>query len=163
MVARLPDSKREAIKQRLHEKKSHIAIAEETSASIQTVKNYSSNLKHYGVVLLPSISKRGRPPKMMREMVEVCVSKGQWVSMLLTISIGFESIYWRKTPCLSGGNGWFHRRGVRYWCFPCYNQQNPSKRKDITEKGTGFPTLFYHFLLLILVAKDCKRTFPITS
>jgi len=73
MVAPLPQSKRDAIKQRLHENVPHINIAEEMSVSVQTVKNYSTNLKHYDVVLLPSISMRGRPPSMTREMIDVSI------------------------------------------------------------------------------------------
>ena len=72
MVAPLPHSKREAIKQRLEEATPHIRIAEEISVSIQTVKNYSSNLRHHGIVVVPIASKQGRPPIMTCEMVEVC-------------------------------------------------------------------------------------------
>ena len=78
MVAPLRQSKREAIKQRLDEKTPHINIAEEMSVSIQTVKNYSTNLKHHDVVLLPSVSRRGRPPIMTREMVDVSFPKARF-------------------------------------------------------------------------------------
>ena len=64
MVAPLSQSKRDAIKQRLDEKIPHIKIAEEMSVSIQTVKNYSANLKHHDVVKLPTVSRRGQPPRM---------------------------------------------------------------------------------------------------
>ena len=77
MVAPLPQSKREAIKQRLDEKTPYISIAEEMSVFIQTVKNYSTNSKQHDVVLLPSVSKRGRPPGMMCEIVDVLFSKAQ--------------------------------------------------------------------------------------
>ena len=75
MVARLLQSKQDAIKQRLLENTPHIAIAEETSVSIQTVKNYSATLKHHDAVLLPTVSRMGRPPAMTREMVDVSFSK----------------------------------------------------------------------------------------
>jgi len=74
-VAHLPQSKRDAIKQRLHENIPHIAIAEEMSVSIQTVKNYSSNMKHHDAVLLPSISRTGRPPALTRKIIDVFTKK----------------------------------------------------------------------------------------
>jgi hypothetical protein len=71
----LPQAKRDAIRARIEEGVPHIDIAEEMNVSIQTVKNYSANLKHYGTVLLPSISLMGRPATFTREMIEVCCSK----------------------------------------------------------------------------------------
>jgi transposase len=78
----LPESKREAIKVRLEEGVSHFAISEEMCVSIQTVKNYSSNLKSFGDVVLPSNSRQGRPPIMTRKMVEVRISKAQSMVLL---------------------------------------------------------------------------------
>ena len=75
MVARLPQSKRDAIKQRLLENTPHIVIAEEMSISIQTVKNYSTTLKHHDAVLLPTVSRMGRPPAMTQQIVDVSFQK----------------------------------------------------------------------------------------
>lgn len=77
MPKALPQSKRDAIETRLKEGIHHSKIADEVNVSIQTVKNYSTNLKHHGAVLLPSISKLGRPPILTREMVEVQIPKIQ--------------------------------------------------------------------------------------
>ena len=82
MVKPLPESKREAIKVRLEEGVSHFAISEEMCVSLQTVKNYSSNLKSFGDVILPSNSRQGRPPIMTWKMVEVRISKAQWSVLL---------------------------------------------------------------------------------
>ena len=73
----LPQSKRDAIKTRLEEGIPHTAIADEMNVSMQTVKNYSTNLKHYDTVILPSACLRGRPPILTQEMVEVKVPKTQ--------------------------------------------------------------------------------------
>jgi len=78
MVAPLSQSKRDAIKQRLDEKIPHIKIAEEMSVSIQTVKNYSANLKHHDVVKLPTVSRRGQPPRMTRKTLDVLFRKLYW-------------------------------------------------------------------------------------
>ena len=69
----LPQSKRDAIRTRLNEGTPHSTIADEVNVSIQTVKNYSTNLKHHGTVLLPSVSKSGRPPILTQEMVEAWI------------------------------------------------------------------------------------------
>ena len=79
----LPQTKRDAIRTRIEEGVPHIDIAEEINVSIQTVKNYSANLSHYGTVLLPSISLIGRPPLFTQEMIEVCPSKVESVTVLL--------------------------------------------------------------------------------
>ena len=71
----LPQFKRDAIKTRIQEGVPHFMIAEEMNVSIPTVKFYSSNLKNYGTVILPSISKRGRKPILTQEMVEVRLPK----------------------------------------------------------------------------------------
>jgi transposase len=73
----LHQSKRDAIETRIKEGVPHFAIAEEMKVSIDTVKHYSSNLKNFGTVILPSISRRGRKPILTREMVEVGVPKAQ--------------------------------------------------------------------------------------
>jgi len=75
----LPESKREAIKARLEEGVPHFAISEEMCVSLQTVKNYSSNLWSFGDVVLPSNSRQGHPPTMTRKMVEVRIPKAQSV------------------------------------------------------------------------------------
>ena len=77
MPKRLPQTKRDAIQARIEQGVPHIDIADEMNVSIQTVKNYSANLKHYNTVLLPSISRIGRPPIFTQEMIEVCVSKAE--------------------------------------------------------------------------------------
>jgi len=165
MVVPLPQSKRQAIKQRLDENTPHISIAEEMSVSIQTVKNYSTNLKQHNVVLLPSVSWRGRPPRMTREMVDVSFPKAQFERFLLWLLImflGLEGLYWEITTCISWRNGWFHWRGVWYRCFRHYNQQNPPEGEDMTQKGTFHPSR-YSTLLLILATKNRTRTVSITS
>jgi len=75
MVACLPQSKRNTIKQCLLENTLYSAISEEISVSIQTVKNYSTTLKHHDAVLLPTVSRMGRPPAITHEMVDVPFSK----------------------------------------------------------------------------------------
>ena len=42
---------------------------------IQIVKNYSTPLKHYNAVLLFTVSRMGRPPAIIHEMVDVSFSK----------------------------------------------------------------------------------------
>jgi predicted ArsR family transcriptional regulator len=72
MPRELPKYKRDAIKARINEgKKDLLDIADEMSVSDQTVKNYSANLHKFGSVLPPSIRKKGRPPLMSQEMIEV--------------------------------------------------------------------------------------------
>ena len=71
MVKELPLTKRDAIQARLKEGRAHIRIVEEMNVSIQTVKNFSTNLKHHGVVKLPIISRRGRLPTLTQAMVDV--------------------------------------------------------------------------------------------
>jgi transposase len=68
----LPQYKRDAITDRIRQGVPHLDIAEEMKVSLQTVKNYSSNLKNFDSVLLPSVSNMGRPPLLTREMIEVC-------------------------------------------------------------------------------------------
>jgi len=77
MVKELPQTKRDAIQARLKEGRAHIRIVEEMNVSIQTVKNFSTNLKHHGVVTLPIVSRRGRPPTLTRAMVDVLISNPQ--------------------------------------------------------------------------------------
>ena len=77
MVKELPQTKRDAIQARLKEGRAHIRIVEEMNVSIQTVKNFSTNLKHHGVVKLPIVSRRGRPPTLTRAMVDVLISNPQ--------------------------------------------------------------------------------------
>jgi transposase len=73
----LHKSKRDAIKTRLEEGLPHDVISLEMNVSIQTVKNYSANLKAFDTVILPSTSQRGRKPILTREMVEVRIPKAQ--------------------------------------------------------------------------------------
>src|SRR5271169_46631 len=77
MPKALPQSKRDPIKTLLEEGIPHATIADEINISIQTIKNYSTNLKHHDTVLLPGISKLGRPPILTREMVEVQIPEAQ--------------------------------------------------------------------------------------
>ena len=77
MPKALPQSKRDAIKTQLEEGIPHTTIADEINVSLQTVKNYSTNLKHHGTTLLPSVSKMGRPPILTQEMVEVWILEAQ--------------------------------------------------------------------------------------
>jgi len=78
MVVCLPQSKQDAVKQRLLENTPHIAIAEEMSTLIQIVKNYSAILKYHDVVLLSTVSRIGRLPTMICEIVNVCFPKLRW-------------------------------------------------------------------------------------
>ena len=77
MVKAPPQCKRDAIQARLEEGRAHIRIVEEMNVSIQTVKNFSTNWKHHGVVKLPIVSRRGRPPTLTRAMVNVLISNPQ--------------------------------------------------------------------------------------
>ena len=77
MVKELPQTKQDTIQAHLKEGRAHIHIIEEMNVSIQTVKNFSTNLKHHGVVKLPIISRRGRPPTLTRAMVDVLISNPQ--------------------------------------------------------------------------------------
>jgi hypothetical protein len=74
MLKVLPDFKRQAIKARLEESVPHLGISEEVNVSVQTVKNYSSNLHRHGTPLLPSITAHGHPRAMTTEIVEVWFS-----------------------------------------------------------------------------------------
>ena len=78
MVKALPQCKRDAIQARLEEGRAHIRIVEEMNVSIQTVKNFSTNLKHHGVVKLSIISRRGRSSTLTRAMVDVLISNPQF-------------------------------------------------------------------------------------
>jgi len=72
--------------------------------SIQTVKNYSMNLKHYDTVLLPGMSRMGRLPAMTCEMTDVSFLKlhnGIEISLSLILSLGFKGIYQRKPLYIS--------------------------------------------------------------
>jgi transposase len=80
----LSQAKRDAIITRLEQGVPHLKIAEEVNVSTQTVKNYSTNMKHHGVVLLPSISKMGRPRIMTQEMTEVLIFKTQFYDVNIT-------------------------------------------------------------------------------
>ena len=55
MVAPLPQSKQEAIKQPLDEKIIYIKIAKEKGIFFQAVKDYSMNLKYHNIILLFSV------------------------------------------------------------------------------------------------------------
>jgi len=77
MVKELPQTKQDTIQAHLKEGRAHIHIIEEMNVSIQTVKNFSTNLKHHGVVKLPIISQRGRPPTLTQAMVDVLISNPQ--------------------------------------------------------------------------------------
>jgi transposase len=87
MVGPLPQSKRDAIKARLEEGRPHLEIAEEINVSIQTVKDYSSNLRMFGEVLLPSVGRRGRKPILTHEMVEVRISIARSAYAMLTCGL----------------------------------------------------------------------------
>ena len=77
MVKALPQSKRDAIQAHLEEGRAHIQITKEMNVSIQTVKNFSTNWKHHGVVKLPIVSRRGRPPSLTQAMMNVLISNPQ--------------------------------------------------------------------------------------
>jgi hypothetical protein len=63
---------RAAIKAHLLEGKlDHLQIADEVGASLQTVKNYSSNLRNFGDVLPSRTSRIGRTPVLTKEMIDV--------------------------------------------------------------------------------------------
>jgi hypothetical protein len=74
----LSQAKRDAIITRLQEGVPHLKIAEQVNVSTQTFKNYSINMKHHGVVLLPSISRMNRPCIMTQEMIEILIFKTQF-------------------------------------------------------------------------------------
>ena len=77
MIKTLPRTKRDIIQACLEEERSHIRIIEEMNVFIQIVKNFSTNLKHHGVVKLPIVSRRGRPPTLTQAMVDVLISNPQ--------------------------------------------------------------------------------------
>ena len=73
MPQHLKQEKRDAAKTLLLEgEKDHAAIADELRVSIQTIKNYSTNLKKFGDVLPPKVVRQGRPTIVTKEMTEVC-------------------------------------------------------------------------------------------
>ena len=49
----------------------HMTIADELSLLIQTVKNYSANLKRFSSILPPAIVKKGRPCSLTRAIIDV--------------------------------------------------------------------------------------------
>lgn len=51
-----------------------MAIAEELEVSMQTVKNYSSNMNNFGKVLPPKTWPQGCPSALNKEMCTVSVS-----------------------------------------------------------------------------------------
>ena len=72
MPKHLSHEVRETIKMRLLEGKlDHVNIADEVGTSIQTIKNYSANLHHFGDILPPKRSRRGRPPTLTQGMINV--------------------------------------------------------------------------------------------
>ena len=75
---------------------------------------------------------------------------------MLTRSVGFESVYWRRTSCLSWQNGGFYCRGVWYWCFRRYNQSTIEEGEDITKRSV-FPR-FFTALHLFLANFSCKES-----
>ena len=77
MPRALPQTKLDAIQTRLAEQKDYNYIVEELNVSIQTVKNYSTTLRHHGVLKLPSISKMGRPPALTQAMINVLIPNAQ--------------------------------------------------------------------------------------
>ena len=72
MPKHLTPEARETVRTLLLEgKRDHLAIADEVGVSLQTVRNYSSNLNNYGDILRPKVTRIGRPPIMNPEMIEV--------------------------------------------------------------------------------------------
>ena len=74
MPKHLSAATRESIRTLLLEgEKDHLDIADELDASLQTVKNYSSNLKNFGDILPPRVRPLGRPPLLTKEIGDVSV------------------------------------------------------------------------------------------
>ena len=74
MPKHLSAATRESIQTLLLEgEKDFLAIADELDASLQTVKNYSSNLKNFGDVLPPRLRPLGRPSLLTKEIGDVSV------------------------------------------------------------------------------------------
>ena len=72
MPSRLSKEVQETIRTLLLEgEKDHVDIAEEAGVSIQTVKNYSSNLRNFGDLLPPTCAKIGRRSLLTVGMTEV--------------------------------------------------------------------------------------------
>ena len=64
---------RETIRTLLLEgEKDHVDIADEAGVSIQTIKNYSSNLHNFGDILRPKVTGIGRRSILTQGMTEVC-------------------------------------------------------------------------------------------
>jgi hypothetical protein len=60
-------------------------IADELGVSLQTVKNYSSNLRNFGDILPPKVRPTGCRPLLKKEMGDVCVLS--LLQMLLALMI----------------------------------------------------------------------------
>jgi|SRR5271155_2633899 len=163
MVAPLPQSKREAIKQRLDENTPHISIAEEMSVSIQTVKNYSTTLKQHDVVLLPSVSRRGRPPRMTREMLDVLFSKAQSERFLDMIANDVQALrtFIEESPHV------YREEMVDFIAeefdidVSVVTISRTLQKERISRKKVLFLPSQYSALLLILATKNCTRTVSI--
>jgi hypothetical protein len=64
---------RETIRTLLLEgEKDQVDIADEAGVSIQTIKNYSSNLRNFGDILPPKVTRAGRRSIVTQDMTEVC-------------------------------------------------------------------------------------------
>ena len=83
----LPQSKRDTIETPIWEGVPHFMIVEEMNVSIPTVKLYSSNLKNYDVALPPSVSLRGHPSLLMREMIEIKIFQAGLDPLLFVIIV----------------------------------------------------------------------------
>jgi hypothetical protein len=115
MPKHLSHEARETIKMRLLERKlDHVDIADEVGTSIQTVKNYSVNLRYFGDILPPKLTRRGRPPILTQEMINVCLLTCNWLHYADVLLTESARLYWGKTILLSVWNDWFLSRGVRH-------------------------------------------------
>jgi transposase len=67
----LPPSKQQLVEALIEDGATIQDIMDQVGCSRATVFNYKRNLKDFGTVLAPSISRMGRPPTLTDEMVEV--------------------------------------------------------------------------------------------
>jgi predicted ArsR family transcriptional regulator len=73
MPRHLTSAARETIRTLLLKgERDHLAIADEIEVSLQTVKNYSFNLKNHGDILSSKVTRIGRPPILNPAMIQVC-------------------------------------------------------------------------------------------
>ena len=70
----------------LEGKYDYIDITNEIEMSIQTIKDYSANLRKFGDILPPKTSQRDHPSLLIKAMIKVCI--------LSTLNYDFVLIYY---------------------------------------------------------------------